>query len=250
MKGTQIPDAGFLDAESGCREPRDGNSHAGRTAGAAAAKDVKSAADEELVLRLKRGRDEEAFNEMVDRYADAVFMVALGTTLDAYDAGDVLQEAFLSIETPDTFRRGMKFRTWFYRLVMVLSFARTEAEKKRERNEGPDEYPPLREHVALERICNGYPGAGFSDAATEEWPGEIWHALGELPAGYRAVFQLADVEGIGNSEVAEILGLSVEGARSRIRRARLFLAERLSGYFYRPEGVRRAETGQSGFTRN
>lgn len=104
MKGTQIPDAGFLDAESGCREPRDGNSHAGRTAGAAAAKGVKSAADEELVLRLKRGRDEEAFNEMVDRYADVVFMVALGITLDAHDAGDVLQEAFLSIETPDTFR--------------------------------------------------------------------------------------------------------------------------------------------------
>lgn len=244
MKGTQIPDAGFLDAESGCREPRDGNSHAGRTAGAAAAKGVKSAADEELVLRLKRGRDEEAFNEMVDRYADVVFMVALGITLDVHDAGDVLQEAFLSIETPDTFRRGMKFTTWFYRLVMVLSIARTEAGKKRERNEGPDEYPPLREHVALKRICNGYPGAGFSDAAiTEEWHGKIRHALGELPAGYRAVFQLADVEGLGNSEVAEILGLSAEGVRSRIRRVRLFLAERLSGHFYRPGGARRAEAG-------
>jgi len=243
MKGTQISDAGFWEAENGYPEAIDGNSHVGRAAGAVPAKDVKSASDEELVLRLKRGRDEGAFNEILDRYADAVFMVALRTTLDAYDAGDVLQEAFLSIETPDSFRGGAKFTTWFYGIALRLCFDRLGAEKNNKRTESPDEYPPFREHRALERVY-GSRHTGFSDAAAaEECLGKIGQALGEMPAGYRAVFQLADVEGLGDSEAAEILGITVEGVRTRIRRARFFLAERLSDYFYRPEGVRRVEAG-------
>ena len=242
MKGTQISDTGFLDAESGYRETGGGNSHVGRTAGPAAAKDVKSASDEELVLRLKRGRDEEAFNEMVDRYAGAVFMVSLRVTLDAYDAGEVLQEAFLSIETPDSFHEGAKLTTWFYGIVLRLCFARLGAEKEHKRSESPDEYPPFREHRALERAF-GIPRVFSNVADAQEWLRNTRHSLGQLPAVYRAVFQLADVEGLGDSEAAEILGISVEGAKTRIRRARLFLTGRLSGYFYRPEEVKRAKAG-------
>lgn len=238
---TQISNARFWDAESGYRETGGGNSHERRAAGALPANDVKSASDEELALRLKGDRDEEAFNEIVDRYANAVFMVALRTTLDAYDAGEILQEAFLSIETPDSFREGMIFTNWFYGIVFRLCFARLGAEKKHKRNESPDEYPPYREHRTLERVY-GSRHTDFNDAAAaEECLGKIGRVLGEMPAGYRAVFQLADVEGLGDSEAAEILGLSVEGVRTRIRRARFFLTERLSDHFYRPEGSRRAE---------
>lgn len=240
MKGTQISDARSLEAESGYRETGRGISHVSRAAGRAA-QDTWGASDEELALRLKGSRDEEAFNEIVDRYAGAVFMVALRTTLDAYDAGEVLQEAFLSIEAPDSFRDGMKFTTWFYEIVLRLCFDRLGAEKKRKRSESPDEYPPLRERRVLERICNGYPSAGFGAAASEEeCLGKIGLALGELPAGYRAAFQLVDVEGLGDSEAADILGLSAKRIRTRIRRARFFLTERLAEYLYRPEESMRA----------
>jgi RNA polymerase sigma-70 factor (ECF subfamily) len=43
---------------------------------------------------------------------------------------------------------------------------------------------------------------------------------------------LRDVEGLTNPEVAKILGLSVTNVKSRIHRARLFLRDRLSDYFY------------------
>jgi RNA polymerase sigma-70 factor (ECF subfamily) len=242
MKGTQIADARFWETQNSYRETGRGIMRVSRAAGQAAG-DIWGASDEELALRLKVSRDEGAFNEIVDRYAGAVFMVALRTTLDAYDAGEVLQEAFLSIEAPDSFREGMKFTTWFYGKVLRLCFDRLGAEKNNKRTESPDEYPPFREHRALERVY-GSRHTGFSDAAgAEECLGKIGQTLGEMPAGYRAVFQLVDVEGLGDREAAEILGLSVEGVRTRIRRARFFLTERLSDHFYRPEGSRRAEAG-------
>ena len=239
MKGTQIADARFWETQNSYRETGRGIMRVSRAAGQAAG-DIWGASDEEIALRLKVSRDEEAFNELVDRYAGAVFMVALRTTLDAYDAGEVLQEAFLSIEAPDSFREGMKFTTWFYGKVLRLCFDRLGAEKNNKRTESPDEYPPFREHGALERVY-GSRHKGFSDAAAEECLGKIGRAIGEMPAGYRAVFQLVDVEGLGDREAADILGLSIEGAKTRIRRVRFFLTERLAEYLYRPE-----ESGRAG----
>jgi RNA polymerase sigma-70 factor (ECF subfamily) len=57
-------------------------------------------------------------------------------------------------------------------------------------------------------------------------------AVYELSEPYRVVFHLRDIEGLSNEETAEILGLSVPAVKSRLHRARLFLRDRLSDYFY------------------
>ncbi len=60
----------------------------------------------------------------------------------------------------------------------------------------------------------------------------IEKAVSELPKPYRVAFQLRDVEGLSNKEVSEILDLTVPAVKSRVHRARLFLRDRLSDYFY------------------
>jgi len=45
------------------------------------------------------------------------------------------------------------------------------------------------------------------------------------------VFQLKDIEGLPNQEVADVLDLSLPAVKSRALRARLFLRERLSDYY-------------------
>jgi len=52
-------------------------------------------------------------------------------------------------------------------------------------------------------------------------------AIDELPADYRAVVLLRDVEGLSQQETAEALGLTVVSVKSRLHRARLFLRKRL-----------------------
>ena len=56
-------------------------------------------------------------------------------------------------------------------------------------------------------------------------------AINDLGEEYRVVFQLRDVEGLSNNEVAEILGLSLPAVKSRILRARNQLRKKLVNFF-------------------
>jgi len=56
-------------------------------------------------------------------------------------------------------------------------------------------------------------------------------AIEELPADYRAVVVLRDVEGFSNQEIAASLGLTVVNVKIRVHRARLFLRKRLEEHF-------------------
>ena len=53
-------------------------------------------------------------------------------------------------------------------------------------------------------------------------------AMDALPEDYRAAVVLRDIEEFSVAEVAEMLGLSVANAKSRVHRARLFLRQRLA----------------------
>ena len=55
-------------------------------------------------------------------------------------------------------------------------------------------------------------------------------AIEELPADYRAVVLLRDVEGLSQQEIAEALGLHVVNVKTRVHRARLFLRKRLEAH--------------------
>ena len=52
-----------------------------------------------------------------------------------------------------------------------------------------------------------------------------------LPASFRTVFVLRDVEGLSTEETADALNLSVPAVKSRLLRARLQLRDRLTKYF-------------------
>jgi RNA polymerase sigma-70 factor (ECF subfamily) len=56
------------------------------------------------------------------------------------------------------------------------------------------------------------------------------NAIQKLPFDNRVVFILRDVEGLSADETGKILKLSVPAVKSRLRRARVFLRERLNPY--------------------
>jgi RNA polymerase sigma-70 factor (ECF subfamily) len=56
------------------------------------------------------------------------------------------------------------------------------------------------------------------------------NAIQQLPYDYRVVFVLRDIEGLSAEEAGKILKLSVPAVKSRLRRARVFLRERLNPY--------------------
>ncbi len=190
--------------------------------------------DEELVRLFVENGDEEAFNEIINRYEDKIYGLALRVTRNPSDAEEVMQEVFLTlIKKIDTFRGESKFSSWLYRVTMNTSYMHLRKNTKYENNISLEDYVPYNEdgtlHGIKDRDWSNRPDKALLSNESLEI---IERAIEELPEPYRAVFILKDIEGFSNEEAAEILKLSVPATKSRLHRARLFLRDKLSDYFY------------------
>jgi RNA polymerase sigma-70 factor (ECF subfamily) len=190
--------------------------------------------DKELVRMFVDERDEGAFNELVNRYGEKVFRLALRITHSEHIADEVLQEVFLTlVEKLDSFREESAFSTWLYRVATNASLIQIRNKKKDGRSMSLDDYVPYSENGVLSEVLL----KDWSYSPDEIFSGKegmevIERAIDELPEKYRIVFHLRDIEGLSNEEVGDILGLSISAVKSRIHRARLYLRDSLSDYFY------------------
>jgi DNA-directed RNA polymerase specialized sigma24 family protein len=74
------------------------------------------------------------------------------------------------------------------------------------------------------------PAAGRAPGLGASRQGLTERAIACLPETYRQVFVLVDVEGLSLAATAQILGLGVAAARSRLVRARLLVNDGLAAY--------------------
>ena len=83
---------------------------------------VQSASDEVLARRAADG-DESAFEELVVRYQDRLYTLALRITLSEADAYDCVQEGLVSAwRGLGSFRFNARFSTWMYRIVVRKAY--------------------------------------------------------------------------------------------------------------------------------
>lgn len=191
--------------------------------------------DEHLVALFVRNRDEDAFGELVNRYADRIYRIALRITRDPGEAEDVLQDVFVILTSKaGTFRMESRFSTWLYRVALNSSYMRIRTKKKIHTNEASlDGYTPYDESGFLRDVAaKDFSRRPDSELMTREALEKIRDSINELPEQYKDVFHLRHEEGLSDLEAAEVLGISVSAAKSRIHRARLFLRDRLADYFY------------------
>jgi len=191
--------------------------------------------DEHLVALFVGNRDEDAFGELVNRYADRIYRIALKITRDPGEAEDVLQDVFVILTSKaGTFRMESRFSTWLYRVALNSSYMRVRTKKKINTNESSlDGYAPYDESGFLRDVAaKDFSRRPDNELMTREALEMIRDSINELPEQYRDVFHLRHEEGLSDFEAAEVLGISVSAAKSRIHRARLFLRDKLADYFY------------------
>jgi RNA polymerase sigma-70 factor (ECF subfamily) len=195
--------------------------------------------DEELIGLFIGQRDVGAYEEILKRYQDKIYGLALRITRNPTDAEDILQEVFLTLTRKiDTFRGESKFSSWLYRIAVNASYMHLRGEKKHETDVSLEDYAPYDEKGTLMGRIASKDWADRPDKVlfSKEALDIIEKAVNQLPESYRVVFHLRDVEGLSNEEVAEILGLSIPAIKSRLHRGRLFLRDKLSDYFYEWSG--------------
>lgn len=194
----------------------------------------KCLSDEELVQMYVNDSLEGAFNELVDRHGDKIFRTAYRITGDMTAAEEVLQNVFIIlVQSLKSFRNDSKFTTWLYKVAMNTSFMYLRSKKKVNDNE-----------MKIEDLTRFDESGNLQDVFLKDWSNvpddkilsneantKLQDAIDELPEKYKTVFQLKDVEGLSNQEVAEVLDLSLPAVKSRALRARLFLREKLTDYY-------------------
>lgn len=193
----------------------------------------KELSDEELISLFGQTESEETFNEIVNRYGDKIFRLAIRITHNQSDAEEVLQEVFVTlIEKLDTFREESKFSTWLYRVAANTSFMHLRTEKKYVNDISLEYYVPYHEYGKLKGVeIKDWSNRPDEVLLSTEAMGIIDKMINELPELSRIVVHLRDIEGLSNGEVAGVLGLSIPAVKSRLHKARLFLRDKLSDYF-------------------
>ena len=184
-----------------------------------------------LVAEAKAG-SYEAFEELVNRYENKIYRLGLNVTGNPEDAEDVLQEAFLkAFQHLGEFRADSRFYTWLVRIavnegLMKLRKRRSDRSVPMEDEIGDDGEPIPRELADWKPN----PEQIFAQAEIERI---LRDAAQKLPATYRTVFLLRDMEDLSTAETASVLNLTEGTVKARLFRARLMLREELSRVFKR-----------------
>ena len=78
--------------------------------------------DNECIHKVLNG-DLEAFRELITKYKDMAYSIAISIVKDEFYAEEILQVSFIkAFEKLSTFKGDSKFSTWFYRIVVNESF--------------------------------------------------------------------------------------------------------------------------------
>jgi RNA polymerase sigma-70 factor (ECF subfamily) len=185
-----------------------------------------STPDAELV-RLAQGGRRDAVDALLARHEPRVYRFALRMCTNPDDARDVLQETLLAaFKGLATFRGEAEFSTWLFQV------ARSFCTKSRRRRVGePSVHEPLDSTDARAVVDGEDPQRRSEDRELGE---VVRAALSALPAHYREVLHLKDIEGLSAEEVAAVIDEQVPAAKSRLHRARMELKRHLEAVLDAP----------------
>ena len=187
--------------------------------------------DTELIQAINSGQFD-LFHDLVKRYEQKLYNFSLRMCRDPSDAEDMVQETFLNVfRYIKDFRYETKFKNWLYRIA-----ASTCIKKRRKSKFAPEhelsleDFIPKDEAEAQTQVPN-WASMPLDQLLNEELAEMVHQAILSLPEKYRLVTVLRDIEGFSTAETAQILELSAANVKVRLHRARLFLREKLKGYF-------------------
>jgi RNA polymerase sigma factor (sigma-70 family) len=175
--------------------------------------DGRGMADGELLARFLRSRDHDAFAALVRRHAPMVWGVCRRLLHNHQDAEDAFQATFLVLvrRAADVPRRAVA--NWLYGVARQTAVRLRATAAKRGRRET--------QVVTM-------PEPTVAEVRDADQQSVLDEELSRLPHHYRGVVVLCDLEGMTRKKAARQLGIPEGSVASRLARARVLLAKRLT----------------------
>ena len=176
------------------------------------------------LVRLAGAGDADALNRLLMRAQEVAWRFSTTVCGHGGDAEDAMQEALIkTYRYVGRIREPAAFRPWLYRTVRnACLMGRRKKVGEPARLQSLDELLPGQD--GLTRPDAPDPGKNPEQLADNAGlRRRLRTALGKLPAPYRAVVFLREMEGLSTREVAHVLGISEDNVKTRLHRARLQL---------------------------
>jgi RNA polymerase sigma-70 factor (ECF subfamily) len=192
--------------------------------------------EHEIIRKAQQG-DERAFTQLVKRYEDLVYSFAFKVCRDSDKASETWQDTFVNVYRKlHQFDGRSKFTTWLYSIVTNNCRMKRRQRKLDQASVSIDSTTALSDHPVQDeeghtvQTIPSWKETPLDSVMDKELRGVLDEAIQQLPYDHRVVFVLRDIEGLSAEEAGKILKLSVPAVKSRLRRARVFLRERLNPY--------------------
>src|SRR5437867_4198096 len=186
-----------------------------------------------LVERARRG-DRGAFDLLGERHLQHVWAVVWRILRHHEDTEDVVQEVFLAaFQALPRYRGESRLSTWLHRIAVTraLNHLDRKEEKMRRALRNLEDGNPLLEaapEAAAGWFLRGSPSP-LQVLEADDLMRRLAACLSRLPAAWRAILTLRDVDARSYEEIAALAGLALGTVRSRLARARVALRQCVAG---------------------
>jgi RNA polymerase sigma-70 factor, ECF subfamily len=180
----------------------------------------------EMIEAILAG-DTQLYHELIRPHERSVFLMALSCVKNESEAEDVAQEAFLkAYRNLSSFRAEARFSTWL--MSIALNEARSRLRRRATLREEPLEPSPDEHQPVTPALLRDWREIPSEVLEREEIRTLLRSAVEKLPAIYREVFLLRDVEERNINETAAALNITTGTVKVRLHRARIMLQKQLA----------------------
>lgn len=178
--------------------------------------------DDALVEQC-RGRDHDAFTELVDRYKHKIHWMVV-RMIGTGEAEDLTQDVFLrAYQALPAFRGESKFSTWLYKIARNVCLSELRKSGRSGEQIALDDESEERIHHLLPQA-----GGGLEERIERhDLSGHVRRLMDRLPLNYRTALTLFYTNEARYEEIAEIMDIPVGTVKTYIHRARLRLRDLL-----------------------
>ena len=169
-------------------------------------------ADNRLIQQVLKG-DRSAFQQLVERYQNYVFSIALKIVRTREEAEEVAQDVFLKVfQQLSTFEEKSRFSTWLYTIAY-----RTAIDYVRRKRPDVDSLDDDDRYLQLEDKRAPSPAEAMHRTDLKEQLSQAINRLQPVDAAVVTLFYLNDAS---VKEIAEITELSVSNVKTKLHRLR------------------------------
>jgi RNA polymerase sigma-70 factor (ECF subfamily) len=174
-----------------------------------------AAAEDSTLIEMALAGQNECFTILMDRHLAAVRRRIRSMVRSAADLDDVLQEVLLKVWLHlSTFRSESSFRTWLTRVAINEALQAHRREQCR---------PPRTQELRDLDTFASSDESPYRSLARTEVIHAVRNAVMKLPAKYRQVLILHDLDQLNTIETAQSVQASIPAVKTRLVRARLML---------------------------